>query len=856
MGGGVPLAQQLRRHGDRTALLTAGGAVSYAELAMRVSAAGQLLGDVRRLVLLAAEHDVETVVWYLAALAGGHPVLLTDPAREVTGLVEAYDPDVVVRAGAMTERRVGTRHRLHPELALLLSTSGSTGSPRLVRLSASNVQSNAESIASYLELGPDDVAVTTLPLHYCYGLSVLHTHLLRGASVVLTTLSVVDRCFWDLCVARGVTSLAGVPHTFELLERVGFDPGQLPTLRRLTQAGGRMPPDRVRRLAESGRAHGVDLVVMYGQTEATARIAYLPPALAATHPHAVGIAVPGGRLRLEPADAEVGELVYAGPNVMLGYAEGPADLALGKLVEELRTGDLARITPEGLVELVGRTSRFVKVCGLRLDLDRMEQVLSDAGIDALCAADGETVVVAVVGGPTEVRTARGLLTAATGVLSASFDVHPVTVLPRLASGKPDHAAVTALVVPSSSSEVGDADVASLFCRVLGRDDVGPEETFVSLGGDSLSYVEASVRLEEHLGHLPVGWHTTPVGQLQDSARPPRRGAAVETGLVLRALAIVAVVGTHGNMFVLPGGAHLLLGLLGYNVARFQLASPDRGERARRTLTAVGRVVVPSMLWLGGCVVVASAYPWQTALLVNRLVGPEEWTEPAWRLWFVEALVVLLLWTIALLAVPAVHRWERRWPFGLPLALACAALLTRYDVVSLRGGDEIHRAHVVLWLFAAGWAAARAGTVVQRGLVSLLLVVATPGFLDDGAREAVVLAGMLVLVWVPQLRLPRPVVRGLAVLAAASLHVYLVHWQVYPYFEDDRPLLGVVLSLAAGVALWTLWTTAERAAVTWWRGQRGARVALVRAGRARTVSPSSSAGSASGARVTVTGVPTE
>lgn len=849
---GVPLAQLLAEHGDRPALVDGDGSLSYAGLAARVETACALLGDVRRLVLLTAEHEVETLVWYLAALAGGHPVLLADPARGVGDLVDRYDPDVVVRDGALTERRVGTRHDLHPELALLLSTSGSTGSPRLVRLSATNVQSNAESIATYLDLRPDDVAATTLPLHYCYGLSVLHSHLLRGAAVVLTTLSVVDRCFWELCLDHGVTSLAGVPHTFELLDRVGFTPDRLPTLRRLTQAGGRMAPERVRRLAETGREHGVDLVVMYGQTEATARMAYLPPALAATHPHAVGVAVPGGRLRLDPPDAEVGELVYAGPNVMLGYAEGPADLARGRVVQELRTGDLARISREGLVEVVGRTSRFVKVCGLRLDLDRLEQDLAEAGLEALCAADGDVAVVAVVGGRNEVRAARARLSAGTRVPAAAFAVHPVADLPRLASGKPDHAAVAALAAPVPSPQVGDADVASLLGRVLGRDDVAPTDTFVSLGGDSLSYVEASVRLEEHLGHLPAGWHTTPVGRLQELRRPPRRGAAVETGVVLRALAIVAVVGTHGNLFVVTGGAHLLLGLLGFNLARFQLASPDRGERVRRALAGVGRVVVPSVLWLGGCALLVSAYPWQTVLLVNGVLGPESWSEPAWHLWFLEALVALLLGTTVLLAVPAVHRWEERWPFGLPLALACVGLLTRYDVVSLRGGDEIHRAHVVLWVFAAGWAAARAGSAAQRGVLSALLVVATPGFLGDGAREAVVLGGMLLLVWVPRLRLPRVVVRTLGVLAAASLFVYLAHWQVYPHFEDDRPLLGVVLSLAAGTALWAAWTTAERAVGALRRAQ--GRV-TARSSRGRTVSPSSSAGSAPGARVTVTGVPT-
>lgn len=861
---GVPLAHRLRGFGDRVALRDADRVVTYSALADRVEAARAELGEVRRLVLLALERDVESVVWHLAALAGGHPVLLADPARDDSELVATYDPDVVVRGGRAFERRSGTGHDLHGELALLMSTSGSTGSPRLVRLSAANVQANAEQIATYLDLQPRDVAVTTLPLHYCYGLSVLHSHLLRGAGVVLTSLSVVDRCFWELCRAHGVSSLSAVPHTVDLLERVGFGEGEgdgdgeteLPTLRRLSVAGGKLAPARVRAWAGLGQRRGFDLVVMYGQTEATARMAYLPSELAATAPHTVGIAVPGGSLRLEPAGAEVGELVYSGPNVMLGYADTPADLARGRVVTELRTGDLARLS-DGLVELVGRVSRFVKVFGLRIDLDRLERLLADAGLHALCAADGDVVVTAVAGGPDAVVAARDLLVARTGLPSSAFDLRVVDTLPRLPSGKPDHRAV--LAIAPSAPTTGDAadtiDVVALIAELLDRPDAGPDDTFVSLGGDSLSYVEVSLRLEQLLGHLPHDWHTTSLGDLQrGGARRARRGTSLETSVLLRALAIVAVVGTHGNLFVLTGGAHVLLGLIGFNLARFQLATPDRRERVRRVLTGVARVAVPSVLWLGGVTVVASAYPWPTVLLVNGLLGPQEWAEPAWHLWFLEALVALLLATAALLAVPVVHRLDRRLPFWFPLGLAALALLTRYDVVSLRGGDEIHRAHVVAWLFFAGWAAARARTTTQRAAVSLLLAVAVPGFLDDPARESVVLVGMLLLVWVPRVRVPRAASRVLGLLAAASLYVYLVHWQVYPRFEDDRPLLGVVLSLAAGVGAWA---AAERVPGVVHRVVAAARGAQRRAGSAAatTVDPESSSGTEAGSRPTDTRVPT-
>jgi acyl-coenzyme A synthetase/AMP-(fatty) acid ligase len=261
---------------------------------------------VRRLVLVPGVNELEPVVVYLAALSAGHPVLLVpgDNATASDALTAAYDPDVVLRRAegewVLDEQRSGSAHLLHPDLALLLSTSGSTGSPKLARLSHENVQANAEAIAESLQIRPNDRAVTTLPMHYCYGLSVINSHLACGASVILTDRSVVDPCFWDLVRERGATSFAGVPFTFELLDRVGFEDMALPHLRYVTQAGGRLAPDRVRRYADLGRRRGWDLVVMYGQTEATARMAYLPPDLVAEHPEAIGMPIPGGRFALEP----------------------------------------------------------------------------------------------------------------------------------------------------------------------------------------------------------------------------------------------------------------------------------------------------------------------------------------------------------------------------------------------------------------------------------------------------------------------------------------------------------------------------------------------------------------------------
>lgn len=498
-------------HPDVSALITDRGALTYGELGARVAATMETLGSRRRLVLIEMSNTVSAIVGYLAALRAGHVVLIASDGGARESLVRTYDPDVVAGPDAggvwqVTERRAGTRHDLHPELALLLSTSGSTGSPKLVRLSYENLDGNAQSIAEYLDIDHTDRAMTSLPLSYCYGLSVLHSHLTKGAAVIVTGLSVVDDGFWDLARTARATSFAGVPYTFELLDRVGFADIELPSLRYVTQAGGKLGADGVRRFAELGRRRGWDLVVMYGATEATARMAYLPVDRVLDAPESIGIPIPNGRFVID----DDGELIYHGPNVMLGYARTPGDFALGRTVDRLRTGDLARRGPDGLYEIVGRRSRFLKLFGLRVDLDQLEQGLRSDGIQALCTGDDTGLVIAVADGTPDPTAG---VCAKVGLPAAAVRTLVLDELPRNANGKPDYAAVRRLA-DHPRDRVESDGVQAVYRDVFKTDQVGDADTFVSLGGDSLSFIETSQRLERQLGALPSDWHLLSVAELE------------------------------------------------------------------------------------------------------------------------------------------------------------------------------------------------------------------------------------------------------------------------------------------------------------------------------------------------------
>ena len=420
--------------------------------------------------------------------------------------------------------------------------------------------------------------------------------------------------------------------------------------------------------------------------------------------------------------------MYTGPNVMLGYAAGPADLSLGRTVDELRTGDIARRADDGLYEIVGRRSDFAKILGLRVDPRRVEELLAGHGVDTCCVGGDDELLVAVRDTIDRARVRR-LVADGCGLPPRAVRVLPCSELPRLPTGKPDRQAVRELARrcadPPPPRTAPGTDLRHLYAEILDRDDVTDDSSFVDLGGDSLSYVEMSLRLEQALGHLPANWHTLPIRELRplperpvtraasrSTARSPARRRTVETSVALRAIAILLIVGTHSTLFNLSGGAHLLLGVAGFNFARFQLTTAGRGERLRRIWASIIRIVVPSVIWIAAAQVATGQYGPANLVLLHSVFGPSEggW---GWHFWFIEAIVYLLVAAAVLLSVPAFDRLERRFPYALPLAVAALGLVTRYDLLGWQERFHVPSAVRIFWLFALGWAAAKATTGWQR-----------------------------------------------------------------------------------------------------------------------------------------------
>jgi hypothetical protein len=793
---GVDFAR-LRGFGAAIALIDETGAeISYGELADLCAAFLPKIGAGRQLVLLHAANDLGSVVCYLSALEAGHPLILTvpRPGGPATRIVRDFAPTVVCQGGQLERVSGAAPVDAHPDLSLLLPTSGSSGSPKLVRLSRRNLDANAEAIAQFLEIEPGDRAITNLPLHYSYGLSVLNSHLRVGASVVLTDLSVVDPAFWALFREKRATSLAGVPHSYELFERIGLRDNPPVSLRVMTQAGGRMAPELVRTYAAFAAARGGRFYAMYGQTEASPRMAYLPPGLAGANADCIGIAIPGGDLRLldgdgrEISDAGVaGELAYRGPNVMLGYAHRREDLAKGPELEELRTGDLAERTEQGLYRIAGRISRFVKIAGLRIELDDMEHLLAEAGY-ATRVGGGDGLVSICVLGDEDAERVRQFAATRCALPIANVSAFAVAEAPLLSSGKIDYAAIHAegerRAEQAAAASGAARPIAAAYANALGIELPSGDVTFAELGGDSLSYVNAVMGIERALGDAaPEGWETLPLSTLEamvpDRAVPRAPITSITTETVVRVGALAMVISRHANEAqagFLAGGANILFALAGFSLARFQGNALLKGSVGPAMKSAVYRVILPYFAFVAAILALRPAgrsIAW--FLMVSeyfvRDLGPLRF------LWFIESLFHALLITCVLFSIPAWRRFAARRPFAASLTMVAGAAALWFRLPLDWQARPRWDATVEAWLYAyfIGWAAYMARTGRQKALVLALAgVLTTAQFGLYSSRAPWLVAGLSVVMFAPRLRLPTRMGVAVSTLAAASYFIYLVH----------------------------------------------------------------------------------
>ena len=408
----------LAKYNDNICLISEKKILSYKEVDDIIVNLEKSLPKDKQLIIIKANIDIETIIGYLAFLRTNHTFIILDSSIDIAlikNIIDRYNPNYIWEKKEKNSKYIvefenyGLRKYndklidLHPSLSLMLSTSGTTGSSKMVKLSKQNLYLNCNSIIKYLNIKQNHRVITNLPFYYSYGISILNTHLKQGASIVVTDKSIISKEFWDIFKKNNVTTLNGVPYNYEILRRIGIMKMNLPSLKYLTQAGGKLNSKLVKEFANWTEKNRKEFFVMYGQTEATARISYLPIDKTIEKSKSIGIAIPDGKLFIKNLNSNKmiednfvdGELVYQGKNVMMGYATKLEDLKKDdELQDILYTGDIAYRDEDGYYYITGRLKRFIKIHGNRVGLDEIEEFLKSKSYNILCTGIDNKLMIA------------------------------------------------------------------------------------------------------------------------------------------------------------------------------------------------------------------------------------------------------------------------------------------------------------------------------------------------------------------------------------------------------------------------------------------------------------------------------
>ncbi|WP_281034522.1 AMP-binding protein [Rhizobium leguminosarum] len=565
---------------------------------------------------------------------------------------------------------------------------------------------------------------------------------------------------------------------------------------------------------------------MYGQTEAAARIAFVPPESVADNEERIGIAIPGGSLSLVGDDGHpldrpevAGELVYAGPNVMMGYGTDRADLQRGAEVAALKTGDIAMRDEDGFFRIVGRKSRFAKVAGLRIGFDIMEQVLAEKGIAAAVIGDDHGLQAYVTDAASADR-ALDMLVEASHLPASLVSVGARRELPRLASGKIDYAGLREeMLATRETKRAAAVSVLDAYIRVFYPRNVGRSDSFVSLGGDSLRFLQLTMELDRLGIALPEGWEQTAIAELDIGPQAPRTDSAevraMPTDLVLRAIAILLVVTHHEMLWPIPGGSGVMLLLVGFSLARFQSGHFLAGN-FRHALRPAINVLIPYFLIVAAYGLAWRTVPWASLTLTGNFgyAEPERHEMLPYLYWFIEAYAQTLLVFSLVFAVPDVRRLARAHPFAFSLALLGLAVAARFSLPLLFdiGRRQIFTIYWGLHLGMFGWCAGLAGKKAQR-IILTGVAAAVLGYLafwetlwiGTTIKYLTIFAALLALLYLPRIHLPARLGRVVTLIAVSAFPTYLLHRFVpellMPQAAAVLPVpLFHLLAISGGLAL--------------------------------------------------------
>jgi len=454
--------EEIFKYNENTALIVDNNSVTYKEIIDFSKVVKKKITQ-RSLVFLLCKNEEASVLGYISFILNKIVPILLDSSIELNRLqklIKTYQPNYLWLPNtvankynfnntileflgyslvAINEKKF---HHLSKSLALLLTTSGSTGSPKLVRLSYLNLKENTQSISNYLSINSSERPVTLMPMNYSYGLSIINSHLINGATILLTTKSVIQRDFWSFIKKNKATSFSGIPYIFEMLVKLNFFEISLPFIKTITQAGGKLKKEVLSKFAIFSKKNKINFYVMYGQTEASPRMSYLSPEYLIEKLGSIGKPIEGGKFyliddsgKIIESDNVSGDLVYEGKNVCMGYATSISDLKKeNENKNVLYTGDLAKRDSDGFYYIIGRKKRFVKLFGNRLSLDDIENLIKNITDNCACVGFEGKVLIYVNKKNIEEKVIE-YISLITKIHYSAFQVKFIKKIPLTKSGK-------------------------------------------------------------------------------------------------------------------------------------------------------------------------------------------------------------------------------------------------------------------------------------------------------------------------------------------------------------------------------------------------------------------------------------
>ena len=404
---------KIKKFSSRILFLTENHKITYKKLLINCEKKINFInsGD---LILVVASNSLDFFELYFYALKNNIPQILIDQNTDeesIKKIIKAYKPNYVFLRNKLLKTKISPvkldfnnyyvyhfskkKIEINNNLALLLSTSGSTGSSKFVKLSLENIFDNAKNIVKYLKIKKEHTTITTMLPSYSYGLSIINSHFISGAKIVINGNNLFEKLFWKKLVLNKVTSFGGVPFQYEFLKKLKFENMNLKHLKYLTQAGGSLNKNELTYLLKICQIKKIKFIQMYGQTEASPRISYLPFSKAKNKIGSIGIPIPGGSMALKKTkNSKIGEILYKGKNVFIGYSLGYSDLKEKVNKNKiLKTGDMGWKDKDGYYFLSGRKNRFTKIAGFRINLDDIKEVLRKEHINAELADHNKKIII-------------------------------------------------------------------------------------------------------------------------------------------------------------------------------------------------------------------------------------------------------------------------------------------------------------------------------------------------------------------------------------------------------------------------------------------------------------------------------